>query len=203
MKKFNVKNNMFAVVSEEFKKDIQSAVEFTSRERNSFGRSRYDKSFVATVVTFNPNNQEVEYFAVTGFASISDMPLVNSLITERINSISLNEEYAQNELITTLKAVDFDYYGYTGYASKEELANRSLKLDNQFMSLYIDIVSQINDDSIDDLGLSIRTTNCLKRAGYNTVKQVKALSFDEIARVRNLGRRSVEELEHVLNIKFV
>jgi DNA-directed RNA polymerase subunit alpha len=60
---------------------------------------------------------------------------------------------------------------------------------------------QSNIEEIDDL--SVRTYACLKRAGIDTVGQVKKLSYAQITKIRNIGRKSVEELEEKLNIKFI
>lgn len=205
MKKFNVAENILVTTSNGFKNSIQSAVDFTSRERNSYGQTIYDRSFIATIVTFNPVNEEVEYFAVREFVDTDNTKRINELIQDTIARISSKEEYAQNELVAIIKASEFEYYGYVGYPSKEEQENRILKLENKFMSLYINIISQNNDDNreIEVLELSVRSFNCLKRAGYNTVQQVKNATLDEMMKVRNLGRNSLNEIEQILNIKFV
>lgn len=48
---------------------------------------------------------------------------------------------------------------------------------------------------IDDLELSIRSYNCLKRAGINTVEELQTLSDDDLMHVRNLGRKSMDEIK--------
>jgi len=48
--------------------------------------------------------------------------------------------------------------------------------------------------SIDDLDLSVRSYNCLKRAGVNTVSDLVSKTEDEMMKVRNLGRKSLEEV---------
>jgi DNA-directed RNA polymerase subunit alpha len=48
--------------------------------------------------------------------------------------------------------------------------------------------------SIDELELSVRSYNCLKRAGINTVQELTNKTPDEMMRVRNLGRKSLEEV---------
>lgn len=55
---------------------------------------------------------------------------------------------------------------------------------------------------IDDLNLSVRTYNCLKRAGINTVDDVMALSLDEVMKIRNLGKNSILELQKTVNSYF-
>ena len=48
--------------------------------------------------------------------------------------------------------------------------------------------------TIEELDLSVRSFNCLKRAGINTVEDLISKSEDEIMKVRNLGRKSLEEV---------
>lgn len=48
--------------------------------------------------------------------------------------------------------------------------------------------------NIDELELSVRSYNCLKRAGINTVQELCAKTPDEMMKVRNLGRKSLEEV---------
>ena len=47
---------------------------------------------------------------------------------------------------------------------------------------------------IDELELSVRSYNCLKRAGINTVEELCNMSSEYMMHVRNLGRRSLEEI---------
>ena len=50
------------------------------------------------------------------------------------------------------------------------------------------------DVAIEDLDFSVRTYNCLKRAGINTIGDLVARSEDEMMKVRNLGKKSLEEV---------
>ena len=52
--------------------------------------------------------------------------------------------------------------------------------------------------SIEDLDLSVRSYNCLMRAGIRTVEELKALTEDEFLHIRNLGRKSTEEIRSKL-----
>ena len=52
---------------------------------------------------------------------------------------------------------------------------------------------------IEDLELSVRAFNCLKRADINTLDQLTAKSEDELTRVRNLGKKSVDEIKAKLS----
>ena len=48
--------------------------------------------------------------------------------------------------------------------------------------------------TIDELELSVRSYNCLKRAGINTVEELCNKTSDDMMKVRNLGRKSLEEV---------
>lgn len=52
--------------------------------------------------------------------------------------------------------------------------------------------------TIEDLDLSVRSFNCLKRAGINTVAELVQKSEDDMMKVRNLGRKSLEEVKKKL-----
>ena len=52
--------------------------------------------------------------------------------------------------------------------------------------------------TIEELDLSVRSFNCLKRANINTVEDLISKTPDEMRKVRNLGRKSLEEVEHKL-----
>lgn len=48
--------------------------------------------------------------------------------------------------------------------------------------------------SIDELELSVRSYNCLKRAGINTVGELCSKTMDDLMKVRNMGRKSLDEI---------
>jgi DNA-directed RNA polymerase subunit alpha len=52
--------------------------------------------------------------------------------------------------------------------------------------------------TIEELDLSVRSYNCLKRAGINTVEELTNRSEDDMMKVRNLGKKSLEEVKHKL-----
>ena len=54
--------------------------------------------------------------------------------------------------------------------------------------------------TIEELDLSVRSFNCLKRANINTVEDLVSKTQDEMIKVRNLGRKSLEEVEHKLTM---
>ena len=53
--------------------------------------------------------------------------------------------------------------------------------------------------TIEELDLSVRSYNCLKRAGINTVQELTNKSEPEMIKVRNLGRKSLEEVKNKLH----
>lgn len=53
--------------------------------------------------------------------------------------------------------------------------------------------------TIEELDLSVRSYNCLKRAGINTVQELTNKSEPEMIKVRNLGRKSLEEVKSKLS----
>ena len=55
------------------------------------------------------------------------------------------------------------------------------------------------DMTIEELDLSVRSFNCLKRAGINTVRDLIGKTEDEMMKVRNLGRKSLEEVINKLS----
>jgi DNA-directed RNA polymerase subunit alpha len=54
--------------------------------------------------------------------------------------------------------------------------------------------------TIEELDLSVRSFNCLKRANINTVEDLISKTEDEMIKVRNLGRKSLEEVVHKLSM---
>ena len=49
--------------------------------------------------------------------------------------------------------------------------------------------------TIEELDLSVRSYNCLKRAGINTVQELTERTVEDMMKVRNLGKKSLEEVE--------
>lgn len=52
--------------------------------------------------------------------------------------------------------------------------------------------------TIEELDLSVRSFNCLKRAGINTVQELTGKTEEDMMKVRNLGKKSLEEVQHKL-----
>ena len=61
-----------------------------------------------------------------------------------------------------------------------------------------DSKGKVLDMTIEELDLSVRAYNCLKRAGINTVAELVQRNQEDMMKVRNLGRKSLEEVEQKL-----
>ncbi len=49
--------------------------------------------------------------------------------------------------------------------------------------------------TVEELDLSVRSYNCLKRAGINTVEELTQKTTEDLMKVRNLGKKSLEEIQ--------
>lgn len=99
-----------------------------------------------------------------------------------------------------------------GSIAANEAVSLSAKILIEHFELFLDLAEGVNDagsimaeknDSekekaldltIDELDLSVRSFNCLKRAGINTVEDLTNKSEEDMMKVRNLGRKSLEEV---------
>ncbi len=75
----------------------------------------------------------------------------------------------------------------------ENISARSTVVDKQVPER-----NKVLEMMIEELDLSVRSFNCLKRANINTVEDLVGKTQDEMIKVRNLGRKSLEEVEHKL-----
>jgi len=102
-----------------------------------------------------------------------------------------------------------------GSIRPEEAVSIGAKILNEHVSLFVgltdeakdvDIMVEKEEDkkekvlemTIEELDLSVRSYNCLKRAGINTVQELINKSEEDMMKVRNLGRKSLEEVQEKL-----
>ncbi|WP_407313232.1 DNA-directed RNA polymerase subunit alpha [Desulfosporosinus sp. SB140] len=103
-----------------------------------------------------------------------------------------------------------------GSISPEEATSKAAKILSDHLRLFMSLTTsfdahesmeEIEKDSqqdrnlkmsIEDLNLSIRSYNCLKRAGISSVKDITQKTKEEMFKVRNLGLKSLEEVEFKL-----
>ena len=98
-----------------------------------------------------------------------------------------------------------------GTLSAREVTSLSAKVIQDHTQLFVELVESMKDFnvlktreedkqqkalemSIDDMELSVRSYNCLKRAGINTIEDLTKRSKDDMLKVRNLGLKSLEEV---------
>ena len=98
-----------------------------------------------------------------------------------------------------------------GTTSAREIVSLAGKIVNEHVNLFIELCAQMSDVSIlvskeedkqvklmelpiEDMDLSVRSYNCLKRAGLNTIQDLLKKSKSDMFKVRNLGAKSVEEV---------
>ena len=134
---------------------------------------------------------------------------VDSIYTPatRVNMSVENTRVGQ---ITDYDKLTLDVYT-NGTLTPNEAVSLAAKVLSEHLSLFINLsdkaqeaevmievpddeVKKIKDMSIDELELSVRSFNCLKRAGINTVDELTNKTADDMMKVRNLGRKSLEEV---------
>lgn len=85
-----------------------------------------------------------------------------------------------------------------------EHLNLFVELNEMALSLEVmsevskESVSKVLDTTIEELDLSVRSYNCLKRAGIQTVFELSSKTEDEMIKVRNLGKKSLKEVKEKL-----
>ncbi|MFC2342983.1 MAG: DNA-directed RNA polymerase subunit alpha [Negativicutes bacterium] len=95
---------------------------------------------------------------------------------------------AASILISHLKL----FQNMAGLTEEEEME------DGAFTEAEENDTAKVMEMTIEDLDLSVRSYNCLKRANINTVANLTAKTEEEMMKVRNLGRKSLEEVKKKL-----
>ena len=139
---------------------------------------------------------------------------VDSIYTP-IERVNLKVENTRVGQITDYDKLTLDVYT-NGTIHPDEAVSLAAKVLNEHLSLFIDLSDRgieaqvmadqpmdpkgkVMDMNIDELELSVRSYNCLKRAGINTVEELCNKTADDMMKVRNLGRKSLEEVLGKLN----
>lgn len=98
----------------------------------------------------------------------------------------------------------FSFYNFEYYDNlyKEELAKRIQEIESLKTASEEIILSLAGRDTstikIDELYLSLRSYNCLRRAGIDTIGELINKTEEELSKIRNLGRKSVKEIKEKL-----
>lgn len=102
-----------------------------------------------------------------------------------------------------------------GSIAPKEATSLGAKILNEHLNLFIALTDHVGDVeimvekeedkkekvlemTIEELDLSVRSYNCLKRAGINTVEELTQRSEEDMMKVRNLGKKSLEEVQNKL-----
>ena len=142
-----------------------------------------------------------------------DLPIgviaVDSIYTpvERVNMAVENTRVGQ---MTDYDKLTLEIYT-NGTLDPDEAVSLAAKVLSEHLNLFIDLsenaktaevmVEKENNEkekvlemNIDELELSVRSYNCLKRAGINTVEELCSRTSEDMMKVRNLGRKALEEV---------
>lgn len=142
-----------------------------------------------------------------------DMPIgviaVDAIYTpvERVNMSVENTRVGQ---VTDFDKLTLEIYT-NGTLDADEAVSLAAKVLSEHLNLFIDLSEsaktaevmiekednekeKVLEMNIDELELSVRSYNCLKRAGINTVEELCNRTSEDMMKVRNLGRKSLEEV---------
>ena len=135
---------------------------------------------------------------------------IDSIFTpvERVNLTVENTRVGQ---ITDFDKLTLDVFT-NGILAPEEAVSLAAKVLSEHLNAFIDLSesaksvevmvdekdknekAKVLEMNIDELELSVRSYNCLKRAGINTVEELTTRTSEDMMKVRNLGRKSLEEV---------
>lgn len=138
---------------------------------------------------------------------------VDSVYTpiERVNFQVENTRVGQ---VTNYDKLTLEVFS-NGSLRPEEAVSLGAKILNEHLMLFVGLTEEAKDAeimvekeedqkekvmemTIEELDLSVRSYNCLKRAGINTVQELTQKTEEDMMKVRNLGRKSLEEVQEKL-----
>lgn len=127
-----------------------------------------------------------------------------------VERVNMTVEDTRVGKITDYDKLTLDVYT-NGALAPDEAVSLAAKVLSEHLNLFIDLSEnaktaevmvekednekeKVLEMNIDELELSVRSYNCLKRAGINTVEELINKTPEEMMKVRNLGRKSLEEV---------
>ncbi len=134
---------------------------------------------------------------------------VDSIYTP-VKRVKFGVENTRKEQVTDYNCLTLEVWT-NGTITAKEAVSLSAKILTDHLKMFVDLAEETNDveimvekgDSskekvlemtIDELDLSVRSFNCLMRASIHTVEDLISKSEEEMMKVRNLGRKSLEEV---------
>ena len=138
---------------------------------------------------------------------------VDSIYTP-VTKVNFNVSDTRVGQVTDFDKLTIDVWT-NGTISAQEAIALAAKVLTEHLNLFVDLSEECLDGdimvekddnakekvlemTIEELDLSVRSFNCLKRAGINTVEDLTMKSEEDMMKVRNLGRKSLEEVIHKL-----
>ncbi|EEP27943.1 MULTISPECIES: DNA-directed RNA polymerase subunit alpha [Shuttleworthella] len=134
---------------------------------------------------------------------------VDSIYTP-VERVNMNVENTRVGQVTDFDKLTLEVWT-NGTIGPDEAASLAAKVLSEHLNLFIDLSENARNTeimvekpsadtasmkmmNIDELELSVRSYNCLKRAGINTVEELVNKTPEDMMKVRNLGRKSLEEV---------
>ena len=164
-------------------------------------------------------NKQLLKEKMLGDKSISDRSQIDKMIVGKIYTDSIytpvlkvnyTVENTRVEQITDYDKLTLEVWT-DGTISAKESVSLAAKILNRQLNHFVDLSDEVGSTeileksednmsekvlemTIEELDLSVRAFNCLKRAGVNTVNDLINKSPEEMMKVRNLGKKSLEEV---------
>ncbi|MDM5336053.1 DNA-directed RNA polymerase subunit alpha [Fictibacillus enclensis] len=147
-----------------------------------------------------------------------DLPIgvipVDSIYTP-ISRVNYQVENTRVGQVTNYDKLTFDIWT-DGSIRPEEAVSLGAKIITEHLNIFVGLTDQaqkaeimvekeedqkekVLEMTIEELDLSVRSYNCLKRAGINTVQELANKSEEDMMKVRNLGKKSLEEVQEKLD----
>jgi DNA-directed RNA polymerase subunit alpha len=134
---------------------------------------------------------------------------VDSIFTP-VTKVNYNVENTRVGQVTDYDKLTLEIWT-DGSIRPDEAASLGAKILNEHLNLFIDLTDHVTDVeimvekeedkkekmlemTIEELDLSVRSYNCLKRANINTVEELTQKTEEDMMKVRNLGKKSLEEV---------
>ena len=134
---------------------------------------------------------------------------IDSIYTP-VERVNLTVDNTRVEQVTDYDKLTLDVYT-NGTLTPDEAVSLAAKVLSEHLNLFVDLSEtaqrteimtdkvvdekvKVMEMNIDELELSVRSFNCLKRAGINTVEELTNKTPEDMMKVRNLGRKSLEEV---------
>ena len=177
---------------------------------------------IATLEEGSDLNMELGLSKGRGYVSADNnkeegMPIgvipVDSIYTP-VKKVNFNVENTRVGQVTDYDRLTLEVWT-DGSIQPDEATSLGAKIMNEHLNLFITLTDHIDDVeimvekeedkkekvlemTIEELDLSVRSYNCLKRAGINTVEELTQRTEEDMMKVRNLGKKSLEEVKHKL-----